>query len=220
MYLPHTPRLVQKLLPALIWRLAVAEPKLYLTFDDGPHPDITPWVYDVLRAYDAKGTFFCVGANLDRYHGVFDRGLAEGHSFGNHTYNHLMGWTTKNDEYFRDVQDCNAIYPFSLFRPPHGYITLPQIKRLRTEFRIVMWDVLSGDFHNRTSPGRCLDNVLSNSKPGSVVVFHDSIKAEKNLRYSLPKVLEYYSNAGYMLEGLPKDFAVPQRIATAEAEAA
>lgn len=204
MYLPTIPRMVQWLLPSITWRLPSTGDTLYLSFDDGPHPEITPWVYAELRRCDAKATFFCVGRNLERHRHIMEQGLAEGHAFGNHTYDHLAGWSSRNEVYFRNVEKCNQIRAFKLFRPPHGEFTLPQIAHLKARYEVIMWDVLSGDFDPSTSPEKCLRNVLDHAGPGSIVVFHDTEKAERNLRYCLPRVLAHYAALGYRFAAIPE----------------
>jgi peptidoglycan/xylan/chitin deacetylase (PgdA/CDA1 family) len=203
MYLVKTPRLVQTLMPGYTWRLPTAENVLYLTFDDGPIPEVTPWVLDSLRDYDARATFFCVGENVQRYPELFERVLADGHSVGNHTHNHLNGWHTDHAEYVRNVRRCARVVASPLFRPPYGRLLPRQRAFLERHFRIVMWDVLSGDFDPELSPERCLANVIENAVGGSITVFHDSRKAEARLRYALPRVLEHFAARGYRFEALP-----------------
>lgn len=204
------PRFIQRLYPERIWAFSRSKNSVYLTFDDGPIPEVTPWVLDELKKHRAKATFFCIGENVQKHPEVFRRIIAEGHSVGNHTFNHLNGWKTKTWEYVENVLKCENIVstirnlsPFEggrgdvsnsefLFRPPYGKITSKQAKILQKKgFKIVMWDIISYDYDAAISEEQCLQNVLKNIKPGSVVVFHDSLKAEKNLRYVLPKVLEF-----------------------------
>ncbi|MDP2687357.1 MAG: polysaccharide deacetylase family protein [Aequorivita sp.] len=211
------PRFIQRLYPERVWAFSRKEDAIYLTFDDGPIPEVTPWVLDELKKYNAKATFFCIGENIKKHPEIFRRILAEGHSVGNHTFNHLNGWQTKASEYVENVEkagrqmmedgsqmteegsrmiDNSKIVNHqslivNLFRPPYGKITSKQSNILQKKgFEIVMWDILSYDFDTTISEEKCLQNVLKNIKPGNVVVFHDSLKAEKNLRYVLPKVLE------------------------------
>ncbi len=196
------PRFIQRLYPERIWAFSHKEKSIYLTFDDGPIPEVTPWILDELKKYNAKATFFCIGENIQKHPEIFRRILAEGHSVGNHTFNHLNGWKTETSEYIDNVLKCeniinaefinrqSAIGNRKLFRPPYGRITSKQAKILhKKDFKIIMWDVLSYDFYASVSEEKCLQNVLENMKAGSIVVFHDSLKAEKNLRYVLPKVL-------------------------------
>ena len=195
------PRFIQRLYPERIWAFSREEKSIYLTFDDGPIPEVTPWVLDELKKYNAKATFFCIGENVQKHPEIFQRILSEGHSVGNHTFNHLNGWKTATSEYIENVDKAEGqmgnnskfkIQDSRLFRPPYGKITSKQAKILqRKGFKIVMWDIISYDYDANTSPEKCLQNVLKNIKPGSVIVFHDSLKAEKNLRFVLPKVLGF-----------------------------
>jgi peptidoglycan-N-acetylglucosamine deacetylase len=195
------PRFIQRLYPERIWAFSREEKSIYLTFDDGPIPEVTPWVLDELKKHNAKATFFCIGENVQKHPEIFQRILSEGHSVGNHTFNHMNGWKTATSEYIENVDKAEGqmgnnskfkIQDSRLFRPPYGKITSKQAKILqRKGFKIVMWDIISYDYDANTSPEKCLQNVLKNIKPGSVIVFHDSLKAEKNLRFVLPKVLGF-----------------------------
>ncbi len=204
------PRFIQRLYPERIWAFSRSENSVFLTFDDGPIPEVTPWVLDELKKHKAKATFFCIGENVQKHPEVFRRIIAEGHSVGNHTFNHLNGWKTKTWVYVENAlkyeniaSTIRNLSPFEggrgdvsnsefLFRPPYGKITSKQAKILQKKgLKIVMWDIISYDYDATVSEEQCLQNVLKNIKPGSVVVFHDSFKAEKNLRYVLPKVLEF-----------------------------
>lgn len=185
-----------------MWSLPAGEKDVYLTFDDGPHPVITPWVLDELKKHDAMATFFCIGKNVQAHKEVYERILHEGHSTGNHTQNHLNGWKTDTKEYMDDVAQAARVIRSDLFRPPYGKIRARQAKLVAgamqvKEPRIIMWDVLSADFDKTYSPQQCLDNVMQNVRPGSVVVFHDSEKAEKNLKYILPSILSELGRSGY-----------------------
>lgn len=203
MYLVHTPKCVQSLFSGFTWKMPASTPQLFLTFDDGPIPEVTPWVLETLREYNAKATFFCVGDNVRRYPDVFDAVLDHGHTVGNHTFNHLSGWKTENDDYFDNIKHCSTWVDSPLFRPPYGKIKPSQILTLRHQYQIVLWDVLSGDFDKDLTPEECLQNVIHHATPGSIIVFHDSLKAEKNLRYALPKVLEYFTDRGFTFEAIP-----------------
>ena len=203
MYLVKTPWLLKKMSPAsLTWSMIAKENEIYLTFDDGPHPTITPFVLDQLRQYDAKGTFFCLGKNVQLYHDVYRRVIEEGHSIGNHTHNHLNGWKVKDAEYFENIFLAKKYIDSKLFRPPYGRISRFQIQQLQSIFKIIMWDVLSGDFDVKLSPQKCLSNVISNTVPGSVIVFHDSEKAFHRLEYTLPKALEFFTEKGFVMKGI------------------
>lgn len=203
MYLVKTPKLVQALMPGYLWHIATGEKILYLTFDDGPIPEVTPWVLELLRAYGAKATFFCVGENVQRHPPLFRQLLTEGHSAGNHTFNHLNGWNTENRAYFHNIRHCARLVKSNLFRPPYGRLLPGQRAFLERHYRIVMWDVLSGDFDPDISPEQCLENVLAHAQPGSIVVLHDSLKADAKLRFVLPRLLEHFSGQGFRFEALP-----------------
>ena len=206
MYLVKTPKVIQNLFPNFTWKIPSEAPVLYLTFDDGPIPGVTPWVLEQLAAYEAEATFFCVGENIRKHPDVFQQVLASGHSVGNHTQHHLDGWATDNLPYYHDVRRCARLVNSDLFRPPYGRLRPRQAQFLQRHYQVVMWDVLSGDFDPHLSPERCLRNVTDNAGPGSIVVFHDSLKAEEKLRYALPRVLEYFSERGYRFAGLEEHF--------------
>lgn len=193
----------------LTWKvLSKQKPVVYLTFDDGPHPTITPFVLDELRKYNAKATFFCIGNNVTRHRDVYNTTLAEGHTTGNHTYDHLNGWFTKTEHYLRNIKQAAKHIEGHIFRPPYGRIKRSQANRLRLQkpsWKIYMWDVLSGDFDTTITPEQCLANVLDNIEPGSIIVFHDSDKAWERMSYALPKVLEYCHRQGWEMKALPKD---------------
>ncbi|MBK6389611.1 MAG: polysaccharide deacetylase family protein [Saprospiraceae bacterium] len=202
MYLIKTPKLIQNFFPNFIWHVPTKEKVIFLTFDDGPIPEVTPWVLEELARYKAKATFFCVGNNVRQHPDIFQKIIDQGHSVGNHTFNHLNGWQTDHLPYFHDVRHCANLVLSSLFRPPFGRLKPAQIQFLQRHYRIIMWDVLSGDFDQEITKEQCLRNVIDNTVEGSIVVFHDSIKAKKNLSYALPKVLDYFSRLGYTFECL------------------
>lgn len=189
-------------MPAYTWRISTGEKVLHLTFDDGPIPEVTPWILDTLEAYKAKATFFCVGENVQRHPELFRRLEAEGHAVGNHTFNHLNGWETENIPYFHNIRRCAQFVKSELFRPPYGRITPGQRNFLERHYQIVMWDVLSGDFDPDITADQCLTNVLDNARRGSIVVMHDSLKAAGKVHYVLPKILEHFSARGYTFEAL------------------
>lgn len=176
------------------------QPKIYLTFDDGPIPEVTPWVLDQLKAYDAKATFFCVGENVMQNPNIFSATIEAGHSVGNHTFNHLNGWRNENIPYFHNVRKCAHQVKSSLFRPPYGRIKPRQMQFLQRHYQIVMWDVLSGDFDPNISAETCFKNVIENVVEGSIIVFHDSLKSKEKLEIVLPRVLEYFSNKGFVFD--------------------
>lgn len=201
------PRFLQRLYPERIWAFPQEKDTVFLTFDDGPVPEVSPWVLDELKKHNAKATFFCIGENVQKHPDIFKRILYEEHAVGNHTFHHLNGWKTTTSKYIEDVVKAERqmvnksglkIQDSGLFRPPYGKITSKQAKILQQRgFKIVMWHIISFDFDTAISKERCLQNVLNNIEPGSIIVFHDSIKAEKNLRYVLPKVLKYISGKGW-----------------------
>ncbi len=202
-YLAKTPKWVSKLFRDSIWEMPETSKAIYLTFDDGPHPQITPFVLDELHKFGAEATFFCIGKNVAEHPGIYKRILDQGHTVGNHTHNHLNGWKTPNAKYLQNILEARNFIDSQLFRPPYGRITSKQkklLQQLNEPFTIVMWSVLSGDFDTNITPEKCLDNVLKNTKSGSVIVFHDSEKAFDRLRYTLPAVLKYFSEKGYHFE--------------------
>lgn len=196
------PKIVEAYYPNLIWRVKTVERELYLTFDDGPTPYITKWVLDQLGEYNAKATFFCLGKNVKEHPSIYKRILKEGHAVGNHTFDHKNGWNTKSYDYMRNVMKCKNWVDSDLFRPPYGRIKKAQIKRLKERFRIVMWDVLSEDYNSSLSGEKCKNIVLKQAKNGSIIVFHDSKKASKNLKKALPEILKHFSNRGYQFKAL------------------
>ena len=211
-YWIKTNRLIKRMLSNYIWDIPTVEKKIYLTFDDGPTPEITAWVLNQLQAFDAKATFFCIGDNIQKYPEIFNSILGNGHTIGNHTFNHFNGWKTKTTDYIENVQLCQEaiiqnskfkIQNLSLFRPPYGKINNSQTKAIRASgYKIIMWDILSADFDTTITPEKCLENVLKNVAPGSIVVFHDSTKAFKNLEYTLPRTLQFLKDNQYQCEGI------------------
>jgi len=203
-YVVKIPFFVKFLYPKRLWHFARKRKALYLTFDDGPIPEVTPWVLKQLEQYNAKATFFCIGANIEKHPDIFKQINAEGHSVGNHTFNHLNASKTSFSEYVENTERA-AVYfnKPSLFRPPYGKLDTAKAKALSIKgYKIVMWDVLSADFDREISPEDCLSNVIKNAKNGSIVIFHDSLKAEKNLRFALPKVLKHFSENGYVFKAI------------------
>ena len=200
-YFSKTPWFLKKIYSSCIWDIPLTKEKtIYLTFDDGPHPQITPFVLNELNKYNAKATFFCIGNNVESYPAIYKQVIAAGHAVGNHTFNHLNGWETNDVKYLQNIDAAGELIETDLFRPPYGRIKKSQIKALanrRVPFKIIMWDVLSGDFDNTISVEKCLDKVITNASNGSIIVFHDSEKAFKNLQYVLPRTLEYFSEKGY-----------------------
>jgi len=197
MYAIKTPWWLKQLYPSLVWNLFAKEKNIYLTFDDGPHPEATPFVLDLLAEYGARATFFCIGKNVVEHSAIFKRIVSEGHAVGNHTNNHLSGWKTSKGKYLENISLAAFQIPSKLFRPPYGQITGSQIRKVRLRYKIIMWDVLSADFDTSITGEACYNNVVKNIEPGSVVVFHDSAKAYDRLVYALPRVLDYLSKQGY-----------------------
>ncbi|MBC7864570.1 MAG: polysaccharide deacetylase family protein [Bacteroidia bacterium] len=183
--------------PEATWRKNTDIKKIYLTFDDGPIPEITEWVLHFLESENIKATFFCVGNNVELNPTIFQKVKDAGHKCCNHTFNHMSGWKTPNKEYFDNIEICDKYYSNKLFRPPHGRITLSQYSTLKKKYEIVFWDVISFDFDANTTPEKCLQNVTEHTRNGSVIVFHDSIKAKKNMQYALPLAVKFLKEQGY-----------------------
>lgn len=175
-------------------------PTLYLTFDDGPIPEVTPQVLEILKRYNAKATFFCVGDNVRKHPQVYDLILKDGHSTGNHTYSHLKGIKTGNEQYFKDIEKCSELVHSNLLRPPYGRISYHQVKVLEKQYKIIMWSVLTGDYDHQLTKEEVLDNAIKHSNDGSIIVFHDSIKAYDRMIYALPALLEYYSSKEFKFD--------------------
>ncbi len=203
MYLVNSPYLLRKFFSRnIIWNIPTQEKVIYLTFDDGPIAEITPLILKTLKEFNAKATFFCVGENVKKELAIFDEIIKENHSVGNHTFNHLNGWKTKTKHYVDNVFECEKFFKTSLFRPPYGKLKLSQFLRLKKNFKIVFWSVLSGDFDQNTSKEKCLKNAIDNTTNGTVIVFHDNLKAKTNLYYALPKYLEHFSLQGYVFKAV------------------
>lgn len=199
----NSPKLVQRLLSRFTWKIPGEEKVIYLTFDDGPHHDITIWVLEQLELYNAKGTFFCIGKNIEKNPDVFNEITKKGHTIGNHTYSHVNGWKTPFKKYMRDVFKCNNHCNTNLFRPPYGKIDLNQgAALLRKGYKIIMWSVLTYDYDVKLNREESLQNI-KNSSPGNIIVFHDSQKAKENLQYLLPKTLAHFNNKGWQFKALP-----------------
>ena len=201
--------IIKKIFSSYVWDIPNAEKIVYLTFDDGPTPEITNWVLALLEKYDAKATFFCIGKNISQYPEIVNEILKYNHTIGNHTFDHVLGWKTKDEKYLENVKKCQSeieklkTEKVNIFRPPYGKIKLSQSKTLRRlGYKIIMWDVLSADYDEKISPDKCLENVIDNVNPGSIIVFHDSQKAFRNLEHVLPKTLEYLYAKGYSCQSL------------------
>ena len=195
------------------WNIRTNEKILFLTFDDGPIPEVTPWVLDALQKYHAKATFFCIGENVSKYPDVYSQIAEQGHAIGNHTYNHLNGWKIKTKSYLDNIGLCENVLKLEtrnleletrklLFRPPYGKISPSQISSLKSKYSIILWDVLSKDWKENLTGDQCFERIRRKSKPGSIIVFHDSLKAEKRMKPALLSTLDYFSGQGYSFEGL------------------
>jgi len=213
MYLFSTPNILKKLYPKhAVWEIKTPEKAIYLTFDDGPIPEVTPWILDILEKYQAKATFFCLGKNVNNNPALYKMLTDAGHSIGNHSYGHPNGWKTHTKNYIEDVEQCSSLVISSFFRPPYGKIKLSQFRLLKRKYTFIMWSVMSGDFDPLLDKEKCLEKILKNTSNGSIVVFHDSLKAKEKLQYVLPKFLEHFTNLGYSF--LP--LSLPCRQAGAE----
>lgn len=196
------PGFVTSLFADAIWRLDKTRQVVYLTFDDGPIPEVTPWVLDVLRTEGIKATFFCVGENVMRYPDVYQRILDEGHSVGNHTYNHWQGLKKSNRDYLRNIEKAGEYIDSNLFRPPYGWLRRAQYRQLSKEYRIIMWDLISCDYDASLSGEQVFRNITDFVRSGSVITFHDSIKAQKNLQMALPDAIRWMKKSGYQFEAI------------------
>lgn len=202
MYFIHAPFFLRWYYPNVTWNKSRLEKKLYLTFDDGPIPEITPWILDTLNKYNIKATFFCVGENIDKHPEIYNRMCQEGHQIGNHTYNHLKGWNCTDEEYVNNVYQCHKLTNSALFRPPYARAKKSQLRQLKKDFQFIYWDVLSGDFDLNLSPKKCYQNVINYTKNGSIIVFHDNIKAIPRVKYALPRAIEFFLAKGYTFHTL------------------
>lgn len=205
MFLHYSPFWLKALYPRYTWHVPTTEKEIFLTFDDGPIPDITEFVLDTLKEFEAKATFFCIGDNVKKHPSVFSKILDEGHSVGNHTFNHMNGWKSEDQEYLANIDLCEKQLDMdtNLFRPPYGRMKKSQSRLLPETKQIIMWDVLSGDFSAAVKPETCLEKSIKYARPGSIVLFHDSLKAAKNMQYTLPRFLEHFSKKEYQFRALP-----------------
>jgi len=206
MYLVKTPFWLRAFYPACTWKFPSSEKVIYLSFDDGPHPEATPFVLAQLKKFNAKASFFCIGNNVLSYANIYEQILQDGHAVGNHTYDHLNGWKTDTTTYIDNIKSASNLIVSNLFRPPYGRISSAQLKKIRSTKtlpqQIIMWDVLSGDFDLKLTGEQCARNVIQHAKSGSIVVFHDSTKAWERLQVALPAVLDYFSDLGYRFEAI------------------
>ena len=209
MYLHKTSSLLKKMFSHYEWDVPNTHNTIYLTFDDGPIPIVTPWVLQILKEYNAKATFFGVGENVVRYPEIFAKILEQGHIVGNHTFNHMDGWRCSAQDYLSNIEKCQKAISLKtaegikLFRPPYGRINRKASRKIANDFKIVMWDVLSADYDTKLMPEQCLKKTIKATISGSIVLFHDSLKARNNLQYVLPKYLEHFSKLGYNFDLLP-----------------
>jgi len=201
-YTHHTPKWIMKMFPQLIWQKQVDDKILYITFDDGPCPDVTDYVLEILNKYQAKATFFCVGSNVIKYPKLYNTVLQNGHGVGNHTQQHINGFLSKNKNYYDDITTAENSISSKLFRPPYGKIKTSQINYLKKYYNIVMWDFLTADFDQDLDIEICKKKMGKYIKPGSIIVFHDSKKANHNLRILLPYLLDKYRHLGYQFHSL------------------
>ncbi|WP_029905248.1 polysaccharide deacetylase family protein [Prevotella sp. 10(H)] len=198
MLIEQPPFIYRMLFPGAVWRKPVeGEKTVYLTFDDGPIPEITPWVLDLLDKYDVKATFFCVGDNVRKYPEIYKTILDRGHKVGNHTFNHIQGIKTFSKKYLENTMLATKHIDSDLFRPPHGHMRIGQYFTLRKYYKIIMWDVVTRDYSKLMTPEKVFNNVKKYTRDGSVIVFHDSIKSETNMKYALPRSIEWLKKQGY-----------------------
>lgn len=204
MLIEQPPLLYRLLFPEAVWRLKQRRRKVvYLTFDDGPIPEVTPWVLDTLDRYGVRATFFMVGDNVRRHPELLEEVRRRGHSFGNHTMHHLQGMKVTARTYWRDVCEADALIDSPLFRPPHGIMRWKQAAAIKHHYNIIMYDLVTRDYSRRLTPARVVENVRRYARNGSVIVFHDSLKAERNLRDALPAAIEWLRDEGYEFLPLP-----------------
>ena len=203
MYAVRPPWFYRALSPKyLLCRVPGLEKKAFLTFDDGPVPEATPEVLELLKKHNVKATFFCVGDNVRKHKDIFNRITADGHAVGNHSFNHLSGWKTSPGSYYNNVMKCRDFFDSKLFRPPHGRFTPGEYFILKNDFRFILWSVLTMDYHHAVSPEQCLSNATDNLEPGAIIVFHDSIKAREKMLFALPRLIEQAHAQGYRFEGI------------------
>lgn len=196
----QVPQLIKWCLKSVLWRENSKEKSIYLTFDDGPIPEVTPKVLDILDNFGVKATFFCVGNNVQKNPKTYKEVIRRGHSIGNHTFNHIKGYSFSANEYIKNTQKASEYIESKLFRPPHGQITPTQIKQLKKDYKIVMWDFITYDYDKTFSAEKIMEIVRKKSRNGSIVVFHDSLKSEKNVLEALPQALQFWKNEGYILK--------------------
>lgn len=197
------PGFITSLYTSAVWRFPETDRVVYLTFDDGPIPEVTPWVLELLRKEGIRATFFCVGENVMKYPEVYQQLLDDGHSVGNHTFNHWQGLKHTDQNYFRNIEKAKTYIDSDLFRPPHGWLKASQYRVLKKKFRIIMWDLISCDYDSRLKPEKVFRNITEFVRPGSILTFHDSIKAKPNLTEALPQAIRWMKEQGYRFEAIP-----------------
>jgi peptidoglycan/xylan/chitin deacetylase (PgdA/CDA1 family) len=203
MFIEQPPGLYRIFFPGAIWRIPANDEKcVYLTFDDGPIPHITPWVLDILDQYKIKATFFCVGDNVRKYPDIYQMVIDRQHQTGNHTFNHIQGIRFRTANYLANIEKASRSIAGNLFRPPHGHMRMSQVLALKQHYNIIMWDVVTRDYSPRVTPEKVFNIVKKYTRNGSIIVFHDSLKAEKNLKDALPKSIEWLLNEGYKFKTL------------------
>lgn len=208
MLIEQPPLVYRLLFPGGYWKLpSRTEKVIYLTFDDGPIPELTPWVLDLLDKYDIKATFFCVGDNVKKYPEIYQDVLDRGHNVGNHTFNHIQGIKSRTKNYMKNAELASEYIDSDLFRPPHGHMRLRQFFKLRKKYKIILWDVVTRDYSNKQTPKEVLENVKHYARNGSIIVFHDSVKAEENMKHALPLAIEWFKEQGYVFKTIQEGLA-------------
>lgn len=208
----HFPAWITSMFPSGIWNIPTGNKTVYLTFDDGPIPEVTPLVLDILKKHNIKATFFCVGENVMRYPDIYQQVLDAGHAVGNHTYNHMQGFKSSTEDYIQNVEKAAHYIKSDLFRPPHGTIKPTQYAEIINRYHLIMWDVISCDYDSNLSPNDCFKNVADFVRDGSIITFHDSLKAEKNVLEALPKAIEFLQKNGYKFKKIEFTSRNPYRL--------
>lgn len=212
MYLVKTPRLLQHFFPHFVWSIPPNQSQtIYLTFDDGPEPEVTSWVLETLKEWNAKATFFCLGQNVEKHPEIISDLRSQGHTIGNHSYSHPSGWETDYIDYFHNIRKGARLVKSDLFRPPYGKLLPGQVRFLTRHYRVIMWDVLSGDFDENITRQQCFRNVTKNAKDGSIIVFHDTARAFEKLKYALPKILDYFTDKSYVFNALSEEKLIQRK---------
>lgn len=205
MKLIKMPTLIRRIFPSKSWHFSSTENEIYLTFDDGPIPEVTPWVLELLNRNNLKATFFCIGDNVRKHPSVYQQIIDDGHAVGNHTMHHLNGWKTTKEDYLIDIKKSQAYISSKLFRPPYGKLRGSQARKINKEFNIIMWSHLTYDFDATVDMNKVFEKIIATIKPGSIIVFHDSLKAEKQLKVILPKIIDWIKSNDYKSVAIPSD---------------